>query len=234
MDPAVITAMSQDQFLAALREHLVALGGKKVWRRIALAVHAAAADPGGIAAERDAITERAAFAFGDWMSALAVLADAEARMLAVLDELGLTSLVTTIPGLSAVGAAAILAQTGDPGRYDTPRAWVKHAGYAPQDNESGKYRGKTRHSGRGRPGLRTAAWRAIWGALRCNQVYAARHAVLTSRDANRLTSGQANAALAAALLRQLHVVVTRRIPWDPAIASGAAAPAEITVVMPAA
>jgi hypothetical protein len=32
-------------------------------------------------------------------------------MLAVLDELGLTHLVTTIPGLSAIGAAAILAQT---------------------------------------------------------------------------------------------------------------------------
>lgn len=234
VDPAVIAAMSEQDFLAALREQLVALGGKKVWRRIARAVHAAAADPGGIAAERDAITERAAFAHQDWMSALAALADVEARMLAVLGELGLTSLVTTIPGLTAVGAAVILAQTGDPARYDSPRAWVKHAGLAPQANESGKYRGKTRTSGRGRPGLRTAAWRAIWGALRCNQVYADRHAVLTGRDTNRLTNGQAHAALAAALLRQLHVVVTRRIPWDPAIASGAAAPAEITVVMPAA
>lgn len=234
VDPMVIAAMTEQDFLAALRERLAALGGKKVWRRIALAVHAAAADPSGIAAEREAITERAAFAYQDWMSALAALADVEARMLAVLDELGLTHLVTTIPGLSATGAAAILAQTGDPARYDTPRAWVKHAGYAPQANESGKYRGKTRQSGRGRPGLRTAAWRAIWGALRCNPVYAARHAQLTSRDANRLANGQAHTALAAALLRQLFVVVTRRVPWDPAIASGAATPAEITVVVPAA
>jgi transposase len=234
VDPVVIAAMSEQEFLAALREQLVALGGKKVWRRIAVAVHAAAANPSGIAAERDAITERAAFAYQDWMSTLVALADIEARMLGVLDGLGLTSLVTTIPGLSAVGAAVILAQTGDPARYDTPRAWVKHAGLAPQANESGKYRGKTRHSGRGRPGLRTAAWRAIWGALRCNQVYAARHGQLTTRDANRLTGGQAHAALAAALLRQLHVVVTRRVPWDAAIASGAAAPGQVTVVVPAA
>jgi transposase len=35
-------------------------------------------------------------------------------MAAVLDELGLTALVTSITGLSAVGAAAILAETGDP------------------------------------------------------------------------------------------------------------------------
>ena len=43
---------------------------------------------------------RAAFAFADWMSTLRALADAESRMLAVLGELGLTGLVTTIPGLS--------------------------------------------------------------------------------------------------------------------------------------
>jgi transposase len=115
-DPAVIAAMSEQQFLAALRERLAALGGKKVWRRIAAAVRAAAADPGGIAAEREAILERAAFACQDWMAAVAAQADAEARMLAVPGELGLTGLVTTIPGLTAVGAAVILAQTGDPAR----------------------------------------------------------------------------------------------------------------------
>jgi len=230
-DPAVIAAMSEQQFLAALRERLVALGGKKVWRRIAVAVHAAAADPGGIAAERDAILERATFAYQDWMVALAAQADADARMLAVLDELGLTGLVTTIPGLSAVGAAVILAQTGDPARYDSPRTWVKHAGLAPQANESGKYRGRTRSSGRGRPELRTAAWRVMFGAVRCNPVYAARLTFLTTREGNRLSTGQAHAALAAALLRQLHVVVTRRVPWDAAIASGTAMPSDAQVVM---
>jgi transposase len=35
-------------------------------------------------------------------------------MTAVLDELGQTALVTSITGLSPVGAAAILAETGDP------------------------------------------------------------------------------------------------------------------------
>lgn len=230
-DPAVIAAASEQDFLIAVRRQLEVVGGRKLWRRIAVAVHAAAADPGGIAAERDAIIERAAFAYQDWMAALAAQADAESRMLAVLDQLDLTGLVTTIPGLSAVGAAVILAQTGDPARYDSPRAWVKHAGLAPMANESGKYRGRTRSPGRGRPELRTAAWRAMFGAVRCNPVYAARLTYLTTRKVNPLSTGQAHAALAAALLRQLHVVVTRRIPWDPAIASGAAMPGENQVVV---
>ena len=43
------------------------------------------------------MVECAAFALADWVSTLGALADAEPRMLAVLDELGLTGLVTTFP-----------------------------------------------------------------------------------------------------------------------------------------
>jgi hypothetical protein len=49
-------------------------------------------------------------------------------MVAVLDQLGLTELVTSIDGLSAVGAAPILAGTGDLTRFTCARAVVKHAG----------------------------------------------------------------------------------------------------------
>ena len=50
-------------------------------------------------------------------------------------------------------------------RAYTPRAWVKHAGLCPGANESGNYHGHTRTSGRGRPRLRTAAWRRAIGTL---------------------------------------------------------------------
>jgi transposase len=227
-DPAVIAAMSIGEFTAALRAQLRVLGGQRACGKIARAIHAAAAAPGGIAAERDAVLERAGFAYGDWMAALAATAEVEARMVAVLGELHLTHLVTTIPGLSPVGAAAILAETGDPARFDSPRTWVKHAGLAPRANESGTFRGQTKTSGRGRPGLRTAAWRAIWGALAHNPVWQARHTHLTSRDRNQLADGQARAAIAAALLRQLYMVITRRVPWDASIAAGTTAPGEVT------
>ena len=52
-------------------------------------------------------------------------------MVMVLGELGLSRL-GDIPGLSAVGAAAILAETGDPRRYDSSSSLVKHAGRACQ------------------------------------------------------------------------------------------------------
>ena len=178
-------------------------------------------------AHRPGALERADLAMGDWHDTRERLADVEARMVAVLDDLGLTGLVTTIDGLTPVGAAAILAESGDPARFASPRSLVKHAGLCPRDNASGGFQGKTSISGRGRPSLRVAAWRAVWAALPNNEVMAARFTHLTTRDDNRLARQQARTACAAALLRWIHVVVTQRVAWDPAIAAGrhAAAPA---------
>ena len=226
-DPAVIAAMNLPQFTTAVRVQLRQQGGQRISHRLVAAIHTAAGDPGGIAAERAAALERVQFAYTDWMAALAALADVEARMTGVLDQLHLTHLVATIPGLSPLGVAAILAETGDPARFDSPRTWVKHAGLAPRANESGTFRGQTKTSGRGRPGLRTAAWRAIWGALAHNPVWKARHAHLISRERNQLSDGQARAAVSAALLRQLFVVIVHRTAWNPDLAAGTL-PQEVT------
>jgi transposase len=59
----------------------------------------------------------------------------------------------------------------------------------------------------------------VWGAQRANRVYAARFTHLTAREQNKLTVTQAQAVIAAAILRQLHAVTTTGRAWDPAIAT---------------
>ncbi len=49
---------------------------------------------------------------------------------------------------------------------------------------------------------------------------AAKFTRLTTRENNRLARQQARTACAAALLRWIHVVITRQVAWDPAIAAG--------------
>ena len=154
------------------------------------------------------------------------LAAVNARMLQLLDAMGLLAVAGSIPGVSALPVAAILAETGDPSRFPTARAMVKHAGLAPCENSSGNHAGEAKISRRGRPALRLAAWRAVWGALRHNHVYAARHAALTGRAEDKLTVQQANAAIAAALIRQIHAIITRRTPWDADIAAGRRRPGQ--------
>lgn len=191
------------------------------WRKIIDGVFAACADPAGVTELRHGALERVGLLLADWRDTQARLADTDQRMLTVLGDLGLTELVTSITGLSAVGAASVLAETGDPRRFTSGRALVKHAGLAPRQKNSGRSTGRTRMTGQGRPALRLAAWRAVWGALKSNPVYAARFAHLTGREHNnKLSTGQAHAALAAALLRHLHAVMTTGQRWDPAIAAG--------------
>ena len=67
--------------------------------------------------------------------------------------------------------------------------------------------------------------RAVWGALPNNPVMAARYQHLTTRERNQLNDGQARAAIAAALLRWIHVIVTRRVTWDAALAGANELPA---------
>jgi transposase len=207
------------RFENAVRKHISKQGGQKPCLRIARRIFAALADQAGVIAHRRGALERVALLLEDWAHAHTRLADTEARMVAVLDDLQLTELVTSITGISPVGAAAILAQTGDPRRFTTARALVKHAGLAPRQKSSGAFVGRTKLTGQGRPGLRLAAWRTVWGAQRANPVYHARYQHLTTREANKLKPTQAQTVIAAAILRHLHAVITTGQRWDPLIAT---------------
>ena len=78
------------RFTAAVRRELPRWGGIRPCLRIIRAVFAALADPAGVTAHRPGALERAHLALGDWRDTRARLADTEARMCAVLDDLGLT------------------------------------------------------------------------------------------------------------------------------------------------
>jgi transposase len=202
-DPDAVTAMAYDAFAAAVAGQLGQVGATRRNHRVMQAVYAAAGDARKIGWDQPGAAERAAFALADLLAADAAVTEAEDRMVGLVDALGYRELAETVPGLSAVGAAAILAETGDPHRYDSGRCWAKHAGICPRDHTSGRFHGATTTSGRGRGRLRTAAWRAIWGLLPHHAVFAARYRHLTSRQHNPLGDQRARIALANKLLREL-------------------------------
>ncbi len=206
------------RFETAVRKEILKRGWAKPRMRIVAAVFTALADTAGVLEHRAGGFERIGWLIDDYDTAVAKLGVVEARMVATLDALELTDLVCSIEGLSPVGAAAILAQTGDLTRFASARSVVKHAGLAPRERMSGTFTGRARLGGAGRPGLRVAAWRAVWGALHNNGVYAERYRHLTTREDNRLKPTQAQTVIAAAILRQLHAVVVTRTAWDPEVA----------------
>jgi transposase len=206
------------RFEQLVRREILKRGGQKPCRRIVGKLFTALTHPVGVREHRRGALERVQLLLADWTEDQRRLADTETRMIAVLDELHLTELVTSIPGVSPVGAAAVLAETGDPRCFLSARAVVKHAGLAPRQKLSGTFVGRTKLTGQGRPGLRLAAWRVVWAVLHTNTVYAARYRYLTNRENNKLTPTQAQSVIAAAVLRQLHAVIVTGTAWDPATA----------------
>jgi transposase len=243
--PEKLAAVRLAEFTAAVRGALAGWGGQRVAGRVCRAVFAALTDTEGvIITHRRGLLRRCAGELGDLQRVRAQLRETEADMAAVLGEPGLARL-GDIPGLTAVGAAAILAETGDPRRYDSSSSLVKHAGLSPAENASGAFEGQAHISRRGRPGLRLAVWRAVWPLLIHNPVMAAKYAAMTAADAAaqassaggsrqasaaaaaRARRAKARVACAASLLRWIYSMVVHGTGWDPAIASGAAScPAE--------
>jgi transposase len=235
-DPARLASTGVEEFTALVRAAVPGWGGKRALRRITGRVFAALTDTEGVVAwSRRGLLRRVADELGDLARTRAQLRAVEADMVMVLGELGLSRL-GDIPGLSAVGAAAILAETGDPYRYDSSSSLVKHAGLSPSDNASGAFEGQPHISRRGRPGLRLTAWRAVWPMLQYNPVMAAKYAAMTraagaaaanagpqqaraAAAAARARRAKARVACAASLLRWIYCLVVHGTSWDPAAAA---------------
>jgi transposase len=222
-DPTRARRLGLARFDRAVRRELPRWQATRPCGRIMRGVFAALSDQVGVTVQRRGSLERVGLLLGDWHDLQHRVADTESRMVMVLDELGWTDLATSIQGVSAVSAACILAESGDLRRFATGRSLVKHAGLSPTEQTSGKAIGRTRLSGRGRPGLRTAAWRAAWGAMKTNTVYQQRFIHLTTRTKDPLKPAQARCAIAAALLRQFHAVLTTGQRWNPAVATNGTA-----------
>ena len=125
--PARLAAEGEQAFTALVRGAVAGWGATKAWGPICRRVFAALTDTEGVVPwSRRGLLRRVADELGDLQRIRAQLRAVEADMVAVLDELGLARLAD-IPALTAVGAAAILAETGDPRRYDSSSSLVKHA-----------------------------------------------------------------------------------------------------------
>ena len=247
--PGRLAEMGPEAFTALVRDAQRGWGGQKAWGPICRRVFAALTDTEGVVVScRRALLRRVADELGDLQRTRAQLRAVEADMVTVLAELGLARL-GDIPGLTAVGAAAILAETGDPRRYDSSSSLVKHAGLSPAENASGAFSGQAHISRRGRPALRLAVWRAVWPMLQYNPVMAAKYAAMTraagaAADAAQAAGAQSGAgsrqvsataaaararrakarvACAASLLRWIYSMTVHDTSWDAAAAAGDAA-----------
>jgi transposase len=119
-----------------------------------------------------------------------------------------------IKGIGMVTAAVIVSEIGDISRFKDPRQIQKMAGLSLRENSSGKHKGKTTISKRGRKRLREGLFKAIITMLATNQEFRMLHQRSLSREKNPLNKMESIIALCGKLIRVIFAILTKGNDYD--------------------
>jgi len=125
------------------------------------------------------------------------------EVLQILEKIPGTKQMMSIPGIGVLSVAGFLAEVGDLSRYDHGQQIIRLAGLNLTENSSGKRKGKTGISKRGRSRLRGILFRAMLPMVAKNEEFKALHDYYTTRNQNPLKKKQSIIALCGKLIRVL-------------------------------
>lgn len=120
-----------------------------------------------------------------------------------------TAQMLTVPGVGVLTVAGFLAEVGDIRNYDHGQQIIRLAGLNLKENSSGKRKGKTGISKRGRSRLRALLFRAVLPMVAKNTAFKALHQYYTTRSQNSLKKKQSIIALCGKLIRVLFTLGTK-------------------------
>ena len=121
-------------------------------------------------------------------------------------------------GIKGVGIRTVsgfLAEVGDISRFNNPKELQKLAGLALVENSSGKHKGKTTISRRGRKRLRYLLFEVAMSLVAKNPEFRELHNYYTTRRLNPLKKMQSLMAIAAKLIRVFYAMLTKGVDYDP-------------------
>lgn len=119
-----------------------------------------------------------------------------------------------IQGLGTITVALFFAEVGDITKYSHPQQLVNLAGLSLREHSSGKFKGQTRISKRGRSRLRRALYLAIRPLVAHNATFKTLHHYYTNRPERPLKKQQSLIALCCKLLRVLFVIGNKQCEFD--------------------
>lgn len=124
-------------------------------------------------------------------------------------------LILGIPGIGTTLGGAIIGEIGDITRFGTPQKLMAFAGMDPKVTQSGQFTGtENKISKRGSPFLRRAVYIAANIARIHDPVFKVHYERLVARGKH---PKQALAAVATKLLRVIHAVMVKQVPYSPEI-----------------
>ena len=122
--------------------------------------------------------------------------------------------ILKIKGVGLVTAAGFMAEVGDMSRFEHPRQIQKLAGLNLKETSSGKHKGKTSISKRGRKRLRSLLYQGIMPLVAKNPEFRELHAYYTNRAINPLKKKQSLVLLGCKLIRIFFALVNKKVAYD--------------------
>ena len=119
-----------------------------------------------------------------------------------------------IKGIVEKTVAGFLAEVGDVRRFTDAKQIQKYAGLSIRDNSSGKNKGKTKISKRGRKRLRCTLFLASKPLVSHNPEFAELHRYYTKRAKNPLRKIQSLIAIGCKLIRVFYTLLTKDVKYD--------------------
>ena len=140
------------------------------------------------------------------------------RVMAELEELckeiPAAEQMLAIKGIGLKTVVGFLAEVGDIGRFQTPKQIQKLAGLALKENSSGKHKGETSISRRGRKRLRTVLFTAAISLIGKNEAWQTLHQHYTQRLNNPLKKKQSVVAISCKLIRIFFTLLSKGVAYD--------------------
>lgn len=119
-----------------------------------------------------------------------------------------------IKGIGMKTVSGFLAEVGDIRRFDNPKQLQKLAGLALVEDSSGKHKGQTVISRRGRKRLRYLLFEASMPLVSRNAEFRELHRYYTTREVNPLKKMQSLMAVACKLIRVFYAILTKGVSYD--------------------
>lgn len=120
-----------------------------------------------------------------------------------------------IKGVGLITVAGFLAEVGDIRRFDSPKQIQKLAGLEVKENSSGKHRGRSSISKRGRKRLRKILFQVMLPMIQNNAEFGEIYQYFTTRQKNPLKGKQAIIAAGCKLIRVFYAILKHGVDYDP-------------------
>lgn len=133
---------------------------------------------------------------------------------AKLSEIPYMDKLMKINGIGLKTVSCFIAEVGDIHRFDNPKQLQKLAGYAIVADSSGKHKGESRISHRGRKRLRYALYEAAISVIGKNKEFREIHDYYRTRKQNPLKKMQSVIAIACKLIRIFYTILTKGIDYN--------------------